>query len=207
MSEASAGDRASASEPGADGLGAQPPGTRKALLSVYDKTGVVELAKGLVDLGWDLVSSGGTARAIAEAGLPVTDVAELTGFPAMLGHRVVTLHPKVHGGLLADRDDPSHVADLATYGIEPIDLVVANLYPFRSDPSVPVVRPHLPRRAGGPHLPGVRERDAGRRRRGRGGSGGCAGPVVRGRGLRGQRRPRRAGLHRGDPALLSSLLR
>jgi phosphoribosylaminoimidazolecarboxamide formyltransferase/IMP cyclohydrolase len=111
----------------------------KALLSAYDKTGIVDLAKGLVDLGWDLVSSGGTAKAIAEAGLPVTDVAELTGFPAMLGHRVVTLHPKVHGALLADRDDPAHVADMEQYGIEPIDLVVVNLYPFRSDPSIELI--------------------------------------------------------------------
>jgi phosphoribosylaminoimidazolecarboxamide formyltransferase / IMP cyclohydrolase len=111
----------------------------KALLSAYDKTGIVDLAKGLVDLGWDLVSSGGTAKAIAEAGLPVTDVADLTGFPAMLGHRVVTLHPKVHGALLADRDDPSHVADMEQYGIEPIDLVVVNLYPFGSDPSIELI--------------------------------------------------------------------
>jgi phosphoribosylaminoimidazolecarboxamide formyltransferase/IMP cyclohydrolase len=111
----------------------------KALLSAYDKTGIVDLAKGLVDLGWDLVSSGGTATAIAEAGLPVTDVADLTGFPAMLGHRVVTLHPKVHGALLADRDDPAHQADLEQYGIEPIDLVVVNLYPFRSDPSIELI--------------------------------------------------------------------
>jgi phosphoribosylaminoimidazolecarboxamide formyltransferase/IMP cyclohydrolase len=111
----------------------------KALLSAYDKSGIVDLAKGLVDLGWDLVSSGGTAKAIAEAGLPVTDVADLTGFPAMLGHRVVTLHPKVHGALLADRDDPAHQADLETYGIEPIDLVVVNLYPFQSDPSIELI--------------------------------------------------------------------
>jgi phosphoribosylaminoimidazolecarboxamide formyltransferase/IMP cyclohydrolase len=111
----------------------------RALLSAYDKTGIVDLAKGLVDLGWDLVSSGGTATLVAEAGLPVTDVADLTGFPAMLGHRVVTLHPKVHGALLADRDDPSHVADMERYGIEPIDLVVVNLYPFRSDPSIELI--------------------------------------------------------------------
>ena len=74
-----------------------------ALLSVYDKAGVVELARGLHELGWTLVSSGGTAGAIAAADLPVTDVAELTGLPAILGHRVVTLHPKVHAGILADR--------------------------------------------------------------------------------------------------------
>jgi phosphoribosylaminoimidazolecarboxamide formyltransferase/IMP cyclohydrolase len=111
----------------------------RALLSVYDKTGIAELAAGLHDLGWLLVSSGGTARHIADAGVPVTDVAELTGVPAILGHRVVTLHPKVHGGLLADLDDPEHRADMAEHGIEPIDLVVANLYPFRSDPSIELI--------------------------------------------------------------------
>lgn len=107
----------------------------RALLSTYDKTGVVDLARGLVDAGWDLVSSGGTAAAVAEAGLPVTDVADLTGAPAILGHRVMTLHPKVHGGLLADRDDPEHRADMEAHGIEGIDLVVVNLYPFGSDPA------------------------------------------------------------------------
>ncbi len=101
-------------------------------MSVYDKSGVVDLARGLVDLGWELISSGGTARAIAEAGLPVVDVADHTGSPIMLGHRVVTLHPKVHGGILADRDDPEHQADMAEHGIDPIDLVVGNLYPFGS---------------------------------------------------------------------------
>jgi len=105
---------------------------RRALLSVYDKTGVADLARGLVDLGWELISSGGTARVIAEAGLPVTDVADHTGSPIMLGHRVVTLHPKVHGGILADRDDPEHQADMAAHDIDPIDLVVGNLYPFGS---------------------------------------------------------------------------
>jgi phosphoribosylaminoimidazolecarboxamide formyltransferase/IMP cyclohydrolase len=110
-----------------------------ALLSVYDKTGVVDLARGLVDAGWTLLSSGGTAGAIAAAGLPVTDVAEVTGLPAILGHRVVTLHPKVHGGILADLDDPEHRRDLAAHGIEPIALVVVNLYPFASDPSVQLI--------------------------------------------------------------------
>jgi phosphoribosylaminoimidazolecarboxamide formyltransferase/IMP cyclohydrolase len=113
--------------------------TRRALLSVFDKAGVVELAAGLADLGWELVSSGGTARAVAEAGIPVTDVADLTGYPAMLGHRVVTLHPLVHGGILADRSDASHLADVEAYGIPLIDLVVANLYPFGSDPSVELI--------------------------------------------------------------------
>lgn len=107
----------------------------RALLSVYDKTGVVELARGLAEAGWSLVSSGGTGTALREAGLEVTDTAELTGFPSILGHRVVTLHPKVHGGILADPTDASHRADLEAHGIEPFDLVVVNLYPFGSDPA------------------------------------------------------------------------
>ena len=110
-----------------------------ALLSVYDKTGIVDLARALHDAGWRLLSSGGTAAAISGAGLPVTDVAELTGLPAILGHRVVTLHPNVHGGILADLDDPAHVADLEQYGIEPIALVVVNLYPFTSNPGVDLI--------------------------------------------------------------------
>jgi phosphoribosylaminoimidazolecarboxamide formyltransferase / IMP cyclohydrolase len=110
-----------------------------ALLSVYDKSGIVEFAESLHQLGWSLVSSGGTARAIAETGIPVTDVAELTGLPAILGHRVVTLHPKIHGGILADPTDAEHVADMAHHGIEPIDLVVVNLYPFSSDPGIELI--------------------------------------------------------------------
>jgi len=110
-----------------------------ALLSVYDKAGVVELARGLHELGWTLVSSGGTAGAIAAADLPVTDVAELTGLPAILGHRVVTLHPKVHAGILADTSDAEHRDDLAAHDIDPIDLVVVNLYPFSSDPSIELI--------------------------------------------------------------------
>lgn len=110
-----------------------------ALLSVYDKTGIVDFAQGLRRLGWDLLSSGGTARALGEAGIAVTDVADLTGYPALLGHRVVTLHPAVHGGILADRDDPDHRRDLATHGIRPIDLVVVNLYPFSTDPSIDLI--------------------------------------------------------------------
>jgi phosphoribosylaminoimidazolecarboxamide formyltransferase/IMP cyclohydrolase len=116
-----------------------PVSPRRALLSVYDKTGITELARGLVDLGWELISSGGTARVIAEAGLPVTDVADHTGSPIMLGHRVVTLHPRIHGGILADRDDPEHQADLETHGIDPIDLVVANLYPFAAEPGIEMI--------------------------------------------------------------------
>ena len=111
----------------------------RALLSVYDKHGVVGLARGLAEAGWDLVSSGGTATALREAGLAVTDVAELTGFPAILGHRVVTLHPNIHGGLLADRSDPAHLAELEEYGIQPFDLVVSNLYPFSTDPGIELI--------------------------------------------------------------------
>ncbi|MCP5027701.1 MAG: bifunctional phosphoribosylaminoimidazolecarboxamide formyltransferase/IMP cyclohydrolase [Actinomycetia bacterium] len=111
----------------------------RALLSVFDKTGVVDLARGLHELGWELISSGGTAKAIGDAGIPVTDVADHTGSPIMLGHRVVTLHPRVHGGILADRDDPEHQADLAEHSIDPIDLVVVNLYPFRSEPGIEMI--------------------------------------------------------------------
>ncbi len=111
----------------------------RALLSAYDKRGLPAFAAGLVELGWDLVSSGGTARALAEHGIAHRTVEEVTGSPEMLGHRVVTLHPKLHGGLLADRDDPAHLADLERFGIEPIDLVVVNLYPFRSHPSIELI--------------------------------------------------------------------
>jgi phosphoribosylaminoimidazolecarboxamide formyltransferase/IMP cyclohydrolase len=110
-----------------------------ALLSVYDKSGIVELAAGLHTAGWRIVSSGGTAKAVAEAGVPVTDLADLTGLPAILDHRVVTLHPKVHGGLLADPTNASHQADMAEHGIEAIDLVVVNLYPFTSNPSIELI--------------------------------------------------------------------
>ncbi len=108
----------------------------RALLSVYDKAGIVELAQQLHDLGVDLVSSGGTADVIEAAGIPVTRVADLTGYPAMLSHRVATLHPKIHGGLLADRDNPEHLAEVERYEIPLIDLLVVNLYPFTSEPSI-----------------------------------------------------------------------
>ncbi|MGI9608009.1 MAG: bifunctional phosphoribosylaminoimidazolecarboxamide formyltransferase/IMP cyclohydrolase [Acidimicrobiales bacterium] len=111
----------------------------KALLSVFDKTGVVDLAQSLHDAGWELLSSGGTARTIADADLPVTDVADHTGSPIMLGHRVVTLHPKIHGGILADRNDLEHQADLDEHGIDPIDLVVVNLYPFNTEPGIEMI--------------------------------------------------------------------
>jgi phosphoribosylaminoimidazolecarboxamide formyltransferase/IMP cyclohydrolase len=110
-----------------------------ALLSVYDKSGIAEFAKALHELGWNIVSSGGTARDVAAVGVPVTDVADLTGVPAILDHRVVTLHPKVHGGLLADPTKPEHRADMAEYGIEPISLVVSNLYPFSSEPGIELI--------------------------------------------------------------------
>ncbi|MGZ6961982.1 MAG: bifunctional phosphoribosylaminoimidazolecarboxamide formyltransferase/IMP cyclohydrolase [Ilumatobacteraceae bacterium] len=110
-----------------------------ALLSVYDKTGIVELADELHRLGWRIISSGGTAKVISQAGTPVTDLADLTGVPAILDHRVVTLHPKVHGGLLADPTNAQHRADMAEHGIDPIDLVVCNLYPFSSNPSIELI--------------------------------------------------------------------
>jgi phosphoribosylaminoimidazolecarboxamide formyltransferase/IMP cyclohydrolase len=101
-----------------------------ALLSVSDKTGIVEFARALHDAGVKLLSTGGTARLLADAGLPVTEVAEVTGFPEMLDGRVKTLHPRIHAGLLARRDLPAHMAALAEHGIGTIDLLVVNLYPF-----------------------------------------------------------------------------
>ena len=103
-----------------------------ALISVSDKTGVVELARALHAMGIGLISTGGTAKLLAEQGLPVTEVAEVTGFPEMLDGRVKTLHPKVHGGLLARRDLPAHMAALKAHGIDTIDLLVVNLYPFEA---------------------------------------------------------------------------
>ena len=102
----------------------------RALLSVSDKTGLVDFARALDSHGIELVSTGGTAKALAQAGLKVVDVSELTGFPEMMGGRVKTLHPKVHGGLLAMRRDREHVAAMQQHGIRPIDLLVVNLYPF-----------------------------------------------------------------------------
>lgn len=103
----------------------------RALLSVSDKSGLLDFARGLHSLGWELLSTGGTARALREAEVPVQDVAEVTRFPEMLDGRVKTLHPAVHGGLLARRDLPEHMQAIAEHGIAPIDLVVVNLYPFR----------------------------------------------------------------------------
>jgi phosphoribosylaminoimidazolecarboxamide formyltransferase/IMP cyclohydrolase len=111
----------------------------RALLSVHDKTGLVAFARGLSSLGWELVASGGTARALSDAGIEHTTVEELTGAAEMLGGRVKTLHPALHGGILADRSDPSHTADLERRGIRPIDLVVSNLYPFLSSPGIETI--------------------------------------------------------------------
>ena len=109
----------------------------RALISVSDKTGIVELAQALHGLGVSLISTGGTARLLADQGLPVTEVAEVTAFPEMLDGRVKTLHPKVHGGLLARRDLPEHMAALAQHGIETIDILVVNLYPFEATVAQP----------------------------------------------------------------------
>ncbi|MDB4899550.1 MAG: Bifunctional purine biosynthesis protein purH, partial [Gemmatimonadetes bacterium] len=103
----------------------------RALLSVSDKSGLLDFAQGLHALGWELISTGGTARALREAQIPVRDVSNVTGFPEMLDGRVKTLHPVIHGGLLARRDLPEHMAAIAEHDIAPIDLVAVNLYPFR----------------------------------------------------------------------------
>ncbi|MGZ5712793.1 MAG: bifunctional phosphoribosylaminoimidazolecarboxamide formyltransferase/IMP cyclohydrolase [Caldimonas sp.] len=108
-----------------------------ALLSVSDKTGVVEFARALAALGVTLLSTGGTAKLLAEAGIAVKEVAEHTGFPEMLDGRVKTLHPAIHGGLLARRDTPAHMAAIAEHGIAPIDLLVVNLYPFEATVAAP----------------------------------------------------------------------
>ena len=109
----------------------------RALISVSDKTGIVELAQALHSLGVSLISTGGTAKLLADQGLPVTEVAEVTAFPEMLDGRVKTLHPKVHGGLLARRDLPEHMAALKAHGIDTIDLLVVNLYPFEATVAKP----------------------------------------------------------------------
>jgi phosphoribosylaminoimidazolecarboxamide formyltransferase / IMP cyclohydrolase len=109
----------------------------QALISVSDKTGIVEFAQALHTLGIRLVSTGGTAKLLADAGLPVTEVAQVTDFPEMLDGRVKTLHPKVHGGLLARRDLPEHMAALKAHGIDEIDLLVVNLYPFETTVATP----------------------------------------------------------------------
>ena len=111
----------------------------RALLSVYDKTGIVDFARNLVDLGWEIISSGGTASHLLESGLNVTEVSDVTGAQEMLDGRVKTLHPKIHGGILADRSNQEHLNELENRGIKPIDLVVVNLYPFTKDPGIELI--------------------------------------------------------------------
>lgn len=111
----------------------------RALVSVHDKTGLLEFASGLVELGVELVSTGGTAGALRAAGLPVVEVESLTGWPEMLSGRVKTLHPALHAGILADLDLPAHRADLAAHGLAPFELVAVNLYPFVREPSIEMI--------------------------------------------------------------------
>ena len=113
----------------------------RALLSVSDKSGLIEFAQGLRELDWEIISTGGTAKALRDASIPVRDVAEVTHFPEMLDGRVKTLHPVVHGGLLARRDVEEHMTALAEQGIDTIDLVAVNLYPFRETAAKPNVHP------------------------------------------------------------------
>ena len=105
---------------------------KRALISVSDKTGLIELGNALADRGVELLSTGGSAKVLRDAGLSVTDVADVTGFPEMMDGRVKTLHPNVHGGLLALRDNPEHLAAMQEHGIAGIDLLVVNLYPFEA---------------------------------------------------------------------------
>src|SRR5215211_5548386 len=102
----------------------------RALLSVYDKTGIVDFARNLVEFGYELISTGGTLTTLQEAELTITAVSDVTGFPEILDGRVKTLHPAIHGGLLARRDLDNHMRQLAEYDITPIDLLAVNLYPF-----------------------------------------------------------------------------
>jgi phosphoribosylaminoimidazolecarboxamide formyltransferase/IMP cyclohydrolase len=112
---------------------------RRAVISVSNKKGIVELAKELNTMGVELLSTGGTAKALRDAGIPVKDVSDYTGFPEMLDGRVKTLHPKVHGGLLSRRNNPKDMEEIKKYGIETIDMVVVNLYPFEETVSKPGV--------------------------------------------------------------------
>lgn len=107
-----------------------PVRARRALVSVYDKTGIEDFVRALRDLDIEIISTGGTARAIRQAGVPCLDVSEVTGFPEMMHGRVKTLHPRIHGGLLALRDNAEHMATLQEHDIRPIDIVCVNLYPF-----------------------------------------------------------------------------
>ncbi|HEU0116721.1 MAG TPA: bifunctional phosphoribosylaminoimidazolecarboxamide formyltransferase/IMP cyclohydrolase, partial [Thermomicrobiales bacterium] len=111
----------------------------RALISVYDKRGIDAFGRGLAALGWEIVSTGGTLRALQAAGVPAIAVSDVTGFPEILEGRVKTLHPAIHGGLLARRDRPAQMAALREHAIAPIDLVAANLYPFAATVADPAV--------------------------------------------------------------------
>ena len=108
----------------------RPVKVTRAIVSVSDKSGIVDFARGLVNMGVQIISTGGTARALAEAGVPVVEIEDYTGFPEMMDGRVKTLHPKVHGGILNVRDNADHRRDMEAAGIKDIDMVVVNLYPF-----------------------------------------------------------------------------
>lgn len=110
---------------------------KRALISVSDKSGVVELAKALAGLKVEILSTGGTAKVLRQNGVAITDVSDYTGFPEMLDGRVKTLHPKIHGGILGQRGNPDHVATMAKHGIEAIDMVIVNLYPFEATVAKP----------------------------------------------------------------------
>src|ERR1700693_3592736 len=120
-------------------MSSSPSRIQRAILSVTDKTGLVDFARRLADLGIELISTGGTAKLLRDSRIPVKDISELTGFPEMLDGRVKTLHPKVHGGVLYRREDPAHVAAVAEHGIQPIDMVVVNLYAFEKTAAKPGV--------------------------------------------------------------------
>ena len=115
------------------------PRIQRAIVSVTDKTGLVEFACKLAGMGVELVSTGGTAKLLRDSGIKVKDVSELTGFPEMLDGRVKTLHPRVHGGILHRRENPSHRTAVAEHGIQPIDMVVVNLYAFEKTAAKPGV--------------------------------------------------------------------
>ena len=112
---------------------------KRALVSVSDKAGLVEFVRGLTEMGVEIISTGGTAKTLTEAGLKVIGISDVTNFPEMMDGRVKTLHPAVHGALLADRSKPEHMATLQEHGITPIDLVVVNLYPFEATIAKPDV--------------------------------------------------------------------
>ncbi len=116
------------------------PKIQRAIISLSDKSGILEFAKEVQALGVEILSTGGTAKVLREGGLKVTDISAYTGFPEMMDGRVKTLHPKVHGGLLGLRENPDHVKKMQEHGIKPIDMVVINLYPFEST----VAKPNCP---------------------------------------------------------------